>query len=219
MTGLLTVIRKELKCFAADKGQFFLYAVMSAVWGLALFIDGVGGDASDARFWSVFLAVVVAAGFSGTVFISERVSGTLEVLMTSGVSRDAVFFGKLFFVVVMSMVIGLLCAVLAPAWGVAFGSGASLRLGASDAALYVSAACLNAAASAWLSVRMGNPRFLHFINLFMTAGLAALYGAASAVFSAPWPVLAAAFLLAGALFAFLARREFAGERVTRPVIF
>jgi ABC-type Na+ efflux pump permease subunit len=220
MTGLLAVLRKELKCFGADKGQFLIYAIMSVVWSFAIFFDGfAAADTFNARFLSVFFAVVVAAGFSGTVFISERVSGTLEILITSGISRDAVFFGKLIFVVAISVAVGLLCAVFTLAWGIALGAGVSPALGVDDAALYASTVYLNAAASACLSVRMGNPRFLHFINLFMTAGLLALYGAAVAVFTAPWPVLAAGFLLIGAVFTLLARREFAGERVTRPVIF
>jgi len=219
MTGLLTVVRKELKCFGGDRGQLLIYAVMSAMWSLALFIGGVTGDTVGARFWSVFFAVIVAAGFSGTVFISERVTGTLEVLITSGISRDAVFFGKMIFAVVMSMAVGLLCAVFALMWGVALGAGRPPSLGINDAVLYVSTAYLNAAVSACLSVRMGNPRFLHFINLFMTAGLLAVYSAALALFAASWSVLAGGFLLIGVLFTFLARREFAGEGITRPVIF
>jgi ABC-type Na+ efflux pump permease subunit len=214
MTGLLTVLRKEFKCFGADKGQFFLYAVMSAMWGMAFLFEGVGGDTLSARFLCVFFAVIVTAGFSNTVFISERVTGTLEILITSGISRDAVFFGKMLFVVGMSVAVGLLCVFFFQAWGIAF-RFASMSLGIDDAAFYVSTAYLNAAVSACLSVRMGNPRFLHFINLLMTAGLVTLYS----VFMVPWPVLAAGFLLIGALFTFLARREFAGERVTRPVIF
>jgi ABC-type transport system involved in multi-copper enzyme maturation permease subunit len=219
MTGLLTIIRKELKCFGGDKGQFLIYALMSALWSLALFLDGAAGGAMGVRFWSVFFAVIVAAGFSGTVFISERVTGTLEVLLTSGVSRGAVFFGKMVFATGMSTAVGALCAFFALLWGFAFGAGAPIWLGASDAALYVSTVYLNAAVSACLSVRLGNPRFLHFINLFITAALLAAYSAVWALYAVPWPALAAGFLLTGALFTFLARREFAGERVTRPVIF
>ncbi|MDR2693926.1 MAG: hypothetical protein LBB74_06895 [Chitinispirillales bacterium] len=219
MAGMLTVVRKELKCFGGDKGQFIIYALMSALWSLALFSGGFNGDAAGGRFWCVFFAVIVASGFSGTVFISERVTGTLEILITSGISRDAVLFGKMVFAVGMSMAVGLLCAVFALIWGFALGAGASVRLGINDAALYASTVFLNAAVSACLSVRMGNPRFLHFINLFMTAALLAAYIAVSFLFAASWPFLAAGFLLLGTLFTFLARREFAGERITRPVIF
>jgi ABC-type Na+ efflux pump permease subunit len=219
MTGLPTVVRKELKCFGGDKGQFFVYALMSALWGLALSIDGSSGGGAGARFLSVFFAVIVAAGFTGTIFISERVTGTLEVLFTSGVSRDAVFFGKMLFAVGMSMAVGLLCAAFALLWGVTLDAGAPWRPGVSDAALYISTAYLNAAASACFSVRMGNPRFLHFINLFMTAALLSVYSAASTLLAVSWPMLAGGFLSVGVLFTFLARREFAGERVTRPVIF
>jgi len=228
MTGLATVVKKELKCFGADKGQFLIYTVMSAVWGLALCLTGPAEGDVGARFWCVFFAVVVTSGFSGTVFISERVSGTLEVLITSGVSRDAVFFGKLIFVVVMSLAVGLLCAVFETAWNCVLDFNMKfwryfLLFGFSDVVLYVATVYLNAAVSAYLSVRMGNPRFLHFINVLITAGLLALYTWSTWSFSAPeghyWPVLSAVFLLIGAVFTLLARREFAGERVTQPIIF
>jgi len=228
MTGLATVIKKELKSFGADRSQFIIYTVMSAVWGLALFLSGNSDGDVGARFWCVFFAVIVTSVFSGTVFISERVSGTLEVLITSGVSRDAVFFGKLIFVASMSLAVGLLCAVFESAWCCVVSFDISfwryfLRFGFSDVVLYAATVYLNAAVGAYLSVRMGNPRFLHFINVLITAVLVALYTWSTWSWSAPrehyWPVLSAGFMLIGALFTFLGRREFMGERITRPVIF
>jgi len=228
MTGLATVIKKELKNFGADRSQFIIYTVMSAVWGLALFLSGNSDGDVGARFWCVFFAVIVTSVFSGTVFISERVSGTLEVLITSGVSRDAVFFGKLIFVAAMSLAVGLLCAVFESAWCCVLVLNMDFLLyflpyGFSDVVLYAATVYLNAAVGAYLSVRMSNPRFLHFINVLITAVLVALYTWSSWSWSAPrehyWPVLAAGFMLIGVVFTFLGRREFMGERITRPVIF
>ncbi|MDR0330798.1 MAG: ABC transporter permease subunit [Chitinispirillales bacterium] len=214
MTGLAAILQKELKNLVnSDKGTFAVYAVISVVWSFSLLFDGGG-------IWLVFFSVIIAANFSATVFISERVSGTLEVLITSGVSRDAVLFGKMFFVIAMTSAMGAVCAALAFLWRVLLpDAGAARPLGLADAALYLGATVLNAAASAYLSARMGNPRFLHFVNLFMTGAAVAVYGAISSNTAAHPLILAAAFLLMGLAFAVLARREFAGERIIRPVIF
>jgi ABC-type transport system involved in multi-copper enzyme maturation permease subunit len=229
MPGLRTIIRKELKCLlGSDKSTFLIHALMPVIWSLALYVNsGIGTDAGGAGFWFVFFAVIVTANFSNTVFISERVNGTLEILITSGLSRDAVLFGKMAFVIAMTLVIGLVCVGLAGVWGVAlFLSGAGGETGGGllsiqgyDAGLYASAAFFCASASAYLSVRMPNPRFLHFINLFMMGAVVAVYSAISAVFAVHSSLLILTFLLMGAIFTLLARREFAGERIVRPIIF
>jgi ABC-type Na+ efflux pump permease subunit len=216
MTGLRTVIQKEIKCFfGSDKSTFLIYAMISLMWSFALLLEVGNGD-----FWLVFFSVIVAANFSSTVFISERVNGNLEVLITSGLSRDAALFGKMIFIVAMTAAIGLVCALFAACWSaVLLDAGAPPPVSVYGALLYLSATFLNAAASAYFSVRLGNPRFLHFINLLMTGAFVAAYDAASSFFQMHPSILVLGFLLAGTLFTFLARREFAGERIIRPIIF
>jgi len=217
MSGLTTILRKEMKNLTgSDRSALLIYILISVLWSFTL----LSGENGFGEFWLVFFAVIAAANFSGTVFISERVSGTLEILITSGLSRDAVLFGKMLFVIVMTFIMGLLCAGLAMLWGAVIPGLAPMQaLGVYEAALYLSVTYLNAAASAYFSVRMDNPRFLHFINLFMTGFLAVSYRAASGIVELHPSVEVLAFLSAGALFTFLARREFAGERIIRPVIF
>jgi len=230
MTGLTTVIRKELKNLAGSgPGVFVMYALITALWSIAAI--AISDD-----FWFIIFAAIIATSFSGTVFISERVSGTLEILITSGFSRDAVLFGKMAFVVAMTAIIGLAsgtisCAVYVfcdiPFWG--FGTWIFGITGA----IYLSAAFFNAATAAYLSVRMSNPRFMPFVCLLLTSILvSAYYIYIQIVFQTAkhyrhenwlhWSqihVLILTFLLAGTIFTLLARREFAGERITRPVIF
>jgi|GEM_PF-546675 len=224
MTGLSAILQKELKNFAGSgPGIFIMYAAISVLWSFML----VPSTFSVAGFlWLAFFSVIVTANFSGTVFISDRVNGTLEILITSGVSRSAVLFGKMLFVVAMASAIGLLCVLLSIAWAFALpdiygldNGGAqtagALGLYAFYAALYLSATLFNAAASAYLSIRMSNPRFLHFIILFMTGALLA----ACTALNMQQTAIVLTFLLAGTIFTYLARREFAGERIIRPIIF
>ena len=222
MTGLKTVIRKEMKCFfGSDKSTFLVYAIITIIWSFALAFS----LSADRHFWLVFFSVIVAANFSSVVFISERVSGTLEVFITSGISRDAVLFGKMIFVIAMTAAVGAVCATLAAVWSATLylGPDAALSLNAGHAFLYLSVTFFNAAASAYLSVRMPNPRFLHFANLFMAGAIAVLYSFTAAAFNLSLQLSGALaslfFLFAGVVFTFLARREFSGERIIRPIIF
>jgi len=218
MAGILTILRKELAGFiGSDKGVFLVYAIIVVVWSFMLLSgeEGVGG-----RLWFVFFSVIVAANFSSTVFISERISGTLEVLITSGLSRDAILFGKMIFIIIMTAVIGLSCAVSAVILRAALPEIGSGRVfGVYDAALYLSATFFNAASSAYFSVRLGNPRLLHFINIFMLGAVVVVYSAVSTFYTLHDNFLLLGFLLLAVLFTLLARSEFAGERITRPVIF
>jgi len=217
MAGIITILQKELAGFiGSDKGVFGVYAIIVAVWSFMFLFgeDGVGG-----QLWFVFFSVIVAANFSSTVFISERINGTLEILITSGLSRDAILLGKMIFIIIMTAVIGFSCAVLAGVLGIMLPGIESARtFGFYDAVLYLSATFLNVASSAYFSVRLSNPRLLHFINIFILGAIITVYSAASSLFSLHHYSLAAGFLLIGALFAFLAKKEFAGERIVQPVI-
>jgi ABC-type Na+ efflux pump permease subunit len=224
MTGIKAVIKKELKNFSGSgHGIFVMYAVITVLWSFMLTPAAAASTAGN--LWIVFFSVIVTANFSGTVFISERVNGTLEILLTSGLSRNAVLFGKMAFVTAMTSIIGLACGALAMVWGAVLPTMIETtapetpKALAYAAALYLSAAFLNTAASAYLSVRMSNPRFLHFIILFMTGAIIALHSTLSTLIQIPPYALVTAFLLSGTIFTLLAKQEFAGERIIRPIIF
>jgi ABC-type transport system involved in multi-copper enzyme maturation permease subunit len=231
MTGLTAILRKEVKnLFNSGWGGFLINVLIAVVWSFMLLIQHFTVLGGVTGVWLVFFAVIVAANFSGTVFISERVSGTLEVLIVSGVTRDAVLFGKVIFVVAATIAMGVVCLAISAVWEVLI----SVAVGEQVESLwdfavwsyhisqmYVGAAVMNVSASAYLSVRMSNPRFLHFANLFITGALMTLYELVVVFASGEQYriALVLVFLALGAVFLALARREFAGERITRPVIF
>ena len=233
MTGLTAIMRKEVKNLVSSGWGFFLInALIAVVWSFMLLFQHFTALGGVTGAWLVFFAVIVAANFSGTVFISERVNGTLEVLIVSGVSRDAVLFGKVIFAVGATIAMGAVCLAISAVLEFLIGV---LGGGAGDAVdllrdfavwayhisqLYVGAAVMNVSASAYLSVRMSNPRFLHIANLFMTGALMTLYELITFTSTEQYRIgLVLVFLALGGVFLALARREFAGERITRPVIF
>ena len=217
MNGINTILHKEFQSFVgSDKGVFLVYIIIVVAWSFML-VSGNGGAAG--QFWLVFFSVIVAANFSNTVFISERMSGSLEILITSGLSRNSILFGKMLFVIIMTAAIGLSCAVLSRLWGVlSVEFGAVEVLGVYDGMLFISATFLNAASSAYLSVRLSSPRLLHFINLFILGAIVAFYTVVSQLYFLHPSLLVVILLVTGSVFMFAARREFSGERIIQPVI-
>ena len=219
MKGLLTVVKKEWMCFiGGDRGIFLLYGILILTWSFLL----ASGDDSTMRtgpLWLVFFSVVIAANFSNTVFISERITGALEILITSGLSRNAILFGKMAFIMGMSLMVGGACMLLGMLWCVLlFDTGYSF-LTISDYLIFAASAFVNVSSSAFLSVRMANPRLLHFTNLFLLGGIVFVY----TILSHFYPVPVGALLLVlsgfGSVCTILAQREFSSERILQPVLF
>ncbi len=217
MSGIRTILQKEMRSFiGSDKGVFVVYAIIIVAWSF-MFISGTGGVAG--QFWLVFFSVIITANFSNSVFISERMSGSLEVLITSGLTRNAILFGKMLFIILMTVAIGFSCAVLARLWVAIIPDYSEVRLlGPTEIFLFLSATFLNTSSSAYFSVRLSSPRLLHFINLFILGAIVAFYSVISALyFLHPGWLVLALFLLAGS-FTLLAKREFSGERIIQPII-
>ena len=148
----------------------------------------------------------------------ERLVG---ILLTSGMSRSAILYGKMLFVTVMTTAIGaacLACALLLRPVFNGLGDVPRLHFEWSYCTLYLGATLLNAASSAYFSVWLPNPRLLHFINLFLLGFIMTGYVAVSFVHPFSIYFIAGLLALLSVLFTFLARREFESERIIKPVV-
>ena len=105
MKELKTVIYKEWKCFIGSDRESLFFIQFLYYPGVSFWLVAMTRLCEQVLFGLCF-SVVVAANFSNTVFISERISGALEILITSGLSRSSILFGKMSFVMGMSLVIG-----------------------------------------------------------------------------------------------------------------
>lgn len=221
MRDMLIVLRNEWNSFlSSDRGLFIVYAVMIIGWGF-LIATWRSYILFFAPFWLASFSVIIAATFANSVFVSERISGSLEILLTCGISRSGILCGKLAFIFITTMIVGALCMGLA---GVVrhllFGAaaGANAIIGASGVAVYCGATFLTAASSAYFSVLLPNPRVLHFINLLIVIFLVCLHSILTAFWPIPLFALALLLLLIGTVFLFLAKKEFEGERITKSII-
>jgi ABC-type Na+ efflux pump permease subunit len=222
MKGIGLVVYKEWLNFArSDKSVFFVYFILIAGWGMLIASSG-NGTSISASLWLVFFSVIIAANFASTVFVAERMTGSLEIFLTAGVTRGAIVYGKIAFVATMTIVIGALCALVGAIMRpLIAGSDHAFQCNAdavSYAVLYIAATLFNAASSACFSVWMPNPRLLHFINLLILAVIMSLYFAISNHFHLPLHAVSGLLLLTSIVFLALARRAFDSERIIKPVI-
>ena len=221
MRDLLIVLRNEWRSFlCSDRGLFVVYGVMIVGWGF-LIATWRSYVLFFAPFWLASFSVIIAATFANSVFVSERISGSLEILLTCGISRSGILCGKLAFIFITTMIVGALCMGLASVVRhILFGAmaGADAIIGASGIAVYCGATFLTAASSAYFSVLLPNPRILHFINLLIVIFLVSLHSILTSFWPIPLFVLALLLLLIGTAFLFLAKKEFEGERITKSII-
>jgi ABC-type Na+ efflux pump permease subunit len=214
---ILLILKKEWRSFAgSEKGVFAVYGILVFVWSfLPLYNDlSFGGPV-----WWLFFSVIVSGNFANTVFVAERLSGSMEILLTSGFSRAGVLMGKIIFVMLMSLAIGGLCFGLSFVWVALTGR---LHLYATEsfligALLYCAGTFMNAAAGAWMSIRLSSPRLIPFVNLLFVGLVFGIYYALR--LTAPVPVwLLVVFLAAsGIVFLLLAKKDFNGEKIIAPL--
>lgn len=214
--GIQSIISKEWKCFVgSDRGLFFFYGFLIVSWSLFLAFREQP-DSMTAPWWLIFFSVVVTANFSNTVFISERINGFLEIVISSGYSRMTILAGKILFIMGMSSILGLLC-VVAGTITRSYLNNQPLSVNIMDIGVYIVSAFFNTTGAAFLSVRMSNPRLLHIANMVILTLLIIVHSVLSQFFDVPDIMLAAIILMFGSIFFLAAVREFNSERILRPV--
>lgn len=205
--------------FKSDKGLFFLNLVLVLVWGM-MFSSYLMKDlyTNTGTLWFVFFSVIISSNFSNSTFISERMNGMLEILLVSGIPRKDILFGKVLHVFTLSSIMGILVYFIGILVIMLNGFEISSELFSSMMMilpLYFAACFLNICAAAWLSVKLSNPRFIHFVNLFI---LAFLY-LPNLFLNLSNNVFLIFLLLIGCVFYLLALKEYRSENVTKPLIF
>ncbi|MDD5672734.1 MAG: hypothetical protein PHC61_01100 [Chitinivibrionales bacterium] len=221
MRAVVQVIRNELRIFtASDRSTFFIYAVLILTWSFLFSVNTFEKDDASVMLWWIFFSVVISGNFSTTIFVLERTSGALEVIITSGFSRRALMLGKILFVLGVSIVMAWFCIGLAFIGRTFFSSMLSSYFIAPPKTymgLYIAASFMNAAFGAYFSIRLPNPRLVSFAAVLLVGALVSVYYGISAIMPlSPW-ILAVLFCAIGALWLVLALREFESERVTRPI--
>jgi ABC-type Na+ efflux pump permease subunit len=217
MGGFRVVFAKELQCFAgADRGMFILYSIIVIVWS-ALLATRTSDSFDSGPLWLVFFSVVITANFSNSIFVAERTNGSLEILITSGLSRNAVLYGKLFFIVTMSVLFGGVCIILSRILDKYLFYDSMLSTDIQSFLLYTASTFLNVAASAYFSIKLTNQRLLHFVNMFVLGLFTGVYMALAQYIAMSIYYLIGAMLLCGAGFCWRTQKLYHSEKIIQAV--
>ena len=97
MKDFLLIIRKEWTGFSkSDCGIFFIYGILVLAWSFLLSTNITMLLTGTEYLWLVFFSVIVSGNFSNTTFVAERMNGSLEILLTSGIARNAILGSGLY---------------------------------------------------------------------------------------------------------------------------
>jgi ABC-type Na+ efflux pump permease subunit len=217
---IIAVLEKEWRNFTgSEKGVFIVFGVLVLSWSFLSRNNALGTSSDFNAVWWLFFSIVVCTNFANTVFVTERISGSMEILLTSGFPRNAVLFGKILFVMEVSVAIGAACVGLSLAWIALSGAlcPAVTRQVLAGLLLYCCGVFMNASAGAWMSIRFSSFRIIPFVNIFILSLICAVYYTLpAAVRASQWPLMLG-LAVAGAVFLLCAIRDFNGEKIIAPV--
>ncbi|MBD3240378.1 MAG: hypothetical protein GF331_07320 [Chitinivibrionales bacterium] len=221
--GISVILRKELlSLLGSDRSILFLYGFVVFLWSFLFVGAGVDHTPGGTSVWLLPFSVIVVSNFSQGVFVSERLTGAIEILLTCGLSRRVILSGKMIFVWAMAVVMGLACMGLGTVWATlaaTFDTGAPslspLRPG--HLVLFGAAASFNTALVALLSIYLPNPRMSHLINFLAVAAIMSVYFPLAAHIPSGDYLLSAILLACAAVITAAVFRGADGERIARPV--
>ena len=217
-----TVLQTELTLFfQSDPGTFLIHAFILASWSAMMAFRGVAGNPTTDAIWWIFFSIVITSNYTTTTFIAERLNGSWEILLTSGISRSAFLLGKVIFMMILAACWGYACLCLADL-------GSRLLPGAIrpiafmeqqiNVALFLAASFMNISFGAFMSVTLTNPRLFPFLSMILLSLLVAIYWAGVMQFGGQLIALLPVLLLIGSVFLIMAWRLFHSEKIVRPMV-
>ena len=111
----LTIFNYELKSLVKSaKSTVISLALTSFFWGIFFSLNIFTGAREEFLLvWLMFFALLASVGFAGVSFVRERLSGSWEILIASGISRKTIFGAKFVFVQSASFFWGALTLLIA----------------------------------------------------------------------------------------------------------
>lgn len=224
MKHILLIFIKEWKGFIkSDKWIFVIYGILICAWGYLISNNMYSLSSKTGALWLAFFSVIISGNFSSSTFVAERMNGSLEILLTSGISRQSILSGKISFIVIMSTFMGILCYFFALGIRSAKGDHFHILLKIIPVwkiiILYIAACFLNSSCGAWLSVRINSPRLLPFVNLIVLGIIVVVHELLSYKIALSLWSLSLILVAVGALFYGLALKDFRSEGVIQPLVY
>ncbi len=223
MSETTLIFKQEFSSFIkSGKSSLLLVFITALTWGGMISSKISSFDEPTSYLWIIFFAMVASAGLTNSVFVRERLSNTLEILLTTGLNRSSILYGKLLFTSTATLFIGV-CALLT---ATLFAKVLSLsgEIGfyeiSQSVLLYLGATLLVTSSSAFLSLALSNPRLVQLIN-FTTLTLFSITFTFISMFVVELPLhsLSISMAVGSLLFTLLAKKWFNSEKVIQPLIY
>ncbi len=217
------IFQNELNSyFKSDKALFFAHIILIFSFG-SIYASRFSDITSDMGVvWLVSFSVIVSSNFSYSTFVSERMNGMLEILLVSGIQRKDILLGKVLFATLFSSLMGIFIYIVALFSNVILNSSNTFNIWVTIISvfpIYLSACMFNITVSAWLSVKLPNPRILTFINLFVIVFIASVNMVVTESLNYSGNLIIPVLSFGAIVFYFLALKEYRSENVTKPLIF
>ncbi|MDR0305191.1 MAG: hypothetical protein LBH98_10580 [Chitinispirillales bacterium] len=112
MDDFLIIFKHELKSLTKSaKSTILSLALVSFFWGL--FLSNNILDYNKSIIWIIVSAFVASAGFANVSFARERLAGSWEILLASGISRRTIFWAKFAFTQTATFFCGIITLTIA----------------------------------------------------------------------------------------------------------
>jgi len=112
MDDFYIIFRHELKSLAKSaKSTILSLVLVSLFWGLFLSYNML--EFQKSIIWIIISAFVASSGFANVSFARERLAGSWEILLASGISRKTIFWAKLAFTQTATFFCGMITLTVA----------------------------------------------------------------------------------------------------------
>ncbi len=216
------IFKFELRAFLkSGVSSLLLLVITSLIWGGVIAGKVETIQFADSWLWVIFFALVAGAAFSTTVFVRERLSSTMEILLISGVERASILWGKLIFTTTFTIFTGLLA--FAMAW---ICRSLILQLPfflprelLQTLTLFIASSFCVSSSSAMLSLSLANPRLVQFLNFLILTVLSTIFALISSFFDVSLYLFALIEIIFGILFSIISQFQFSRETIIQPLVY
>jgi ABC-type transport system involved in cytochrome c biogenesis permease component len=227
MDDFYIIFSNELKSLAkSTKATILSLVLVSLFWGLFLSYNIF--DTRKSIIWIIVSAFVASSGFANVSFARERLAGSWEILLASGISRKTIFWAKFAFtqtatffcgIITLAIAYSVMCVVflLVPYYDLIF----------IDALLFFCTALSINALTAYFTIINVNMRAAQLINMFVVSVcITAIHyvcdmndGVYAFELWTDWAKITAILLIPAIPFLFLCHRTLYNDKTTLPIVY
>jgi|GEM_PF-1977401 len=227
MDDFYIIFSHELKSLAKSaKSTILSLVLVSLFWGLFLSYNML--EFQNSIIWIIVSALVTSSGFANVSFARERLSGSWEILLASGISRKTIFWAKLAFtqtatffcgIITLTIAYAVMCAIFlfAPYYDLIF----------IDALLFLCTALSINAMTAYFTIINVNMRAVQLINMLaISVCITVIHyicGMDSGVYVfelwTDWAKIIATLLIPAIVFLFLCNKTLYDDKTTLPITY